>query len=84
MLVAFWHTVPRVVITILVSALLGWTPDPMGLLAAGMALLLVAVLLQPVGVHQARRVLVGLRDNRGQERGLLVGDGVRHHALTGS
>jgi ABC-2 type transport system permease protein len=44
MLVAFWHTVPMVVITIFVSVLLGWTPDPVGLLAAGMALLLVAVL----------------------------------------
>ncbi len=44
MLVALWHTVPMVVITIFVSVLLGWTPDPVGLLAAGMALLLVGVL----------------------------------------
>ena len=44
MLVAFWHTVPMVVITVLVSVLLGWTPEPMGMLAAVMALLLVAVL----------------------------------------
>jgi ABC-2 type transport system permease protein len=44
MLVAFWHTVPMLVITIFVSALLGWTPDPMGLLAAVMAMLLVGVL----------------------------------------
>ena len=44
MLVAFWHTVPMVVITIFVSVLLGWTPDPMGMLAAVLALLLVAVL----------------------------------------
>ncbi|HEU5454482.1 MAG TPA: ABC transporter permease [Nocardioides sp.] len=44
MLVAFWHTVPMVVITIFVSVLLGWTPDPLGLLAAVLGLLLVAVL----------------------------------------
>jgi ABC-2 type transport system permease protein len=44
MLVAFWHTVPMVVITIVASVALGWTPDPLGLLAALMALLLVAVL----------------------------------------
>ena len=44
MLVAFWHTVPMVVITVLVSVLLGWTPEPMGMLAGVMALLLVAVL----------------------------------------
>ncbi len=44
MLVAFWHTVPMVMITIFVSALLGWTPDPMGLLAAAMGLLMVGVL----------------------------------------
>jgi ABC-2 type transport system permease protein len=44
MLVAFWHTVPMVMITIFVSALLGWTPDPMGLLAALMGLLIVGVL----------------------------------------
>jgi ABC-2 type transport system permease protein len=44
MLVAFWHTVPMVVITVFASVLLGWTPDPLGLLAAVMALMLVAVL----------------------------------------
>ena len=44
MLVAFWHTVPMVVITFFVSVLLGWTPDPVGLLALVMAMLLVGVL----------------------------------------
>ena len=44
MLVAFWHTVPMLVITIFASVLLGWTPDPVGLLAALMAILLVGVL----------------------------------------
>lgn len=44
MLVAFWHTVPMVMITIFASALLGWTPDPLGVLAAVMALLMVGVL----------------------------------------
>jgi ABC-2 type transport system permease protein len=44
MLVAFWHTVPMLVITVFVSGLLGWTPDPMGLVAAVMAMLLIGVL----------------------------------------
>jgi ABC-2 type transport system permease protein len=44
MLVAFWHTVPMVVITIFASVLLGWTPDPVGLLAALLALTIVGVL----------------------------------------
>ena len=44
MLVAFWHTVPMIVITVIASAVLGWTPDLMGTLAALLALLLVGVL----------------------------------------
>ena len=44
MLVAFTHTVPMIVITVFVSVLLGWTPDPVGLLAAVLAILIVAVL----------------------------------------
>jgi ABC-2 type transport system permease protein len=44
MLVAFWHTVPMVVITIIASVALGWTPDPVGLLAAVLALSIVGVL----------------------------------------
>ena len=44
MLVAFWHTVPMLVITVFVSVLLGWTPDPVGLLAAVMGTTLVGVL----------------------------------------
>ena len=33
MLVALWHTIPMLVITTIASIALGWTPDPMGLLA---------------------------------------------------
>lgn len=44
MLVCLWQTTPMLVITIFVSVLLGWTPDPLGLLAALMAILLVGVL----------------------------------------
>jgi ABC-2 type transport system permease protein len=44
MLVAFWHTVPMLVITIFASVLLGWTPDPVGLVAAVMGILIVGVL----------------------------------------
>jgi ABC-2 type transport system permease protein len=44
MLVAFWHTVPMVVITIIASVALGWTPDPVGVLAALLALSIVGVL----------------------------------------
>ncbi len=44
MLVAFWHTIPMLVITMIVSVLLGWTPDPMGILAMLLAMSLVAVL----------------------------------------
>jgi ABC-2 type transport system permease protein len=44
MLVCLWQTAPMLVITILVSVTLGWTPDPVGLLAAFIAILLVGVL----------------------------------------
>ena len=44
MLVAFWHTVPMVVITIIASVALGWTPDPVGVLAAVLSLSIVGVL----------------------------------------
>jgi ABC-2 type transport system permease protein len=44
MLVCLWQTAPMVVITLFVSVLLGWTPDPIGLLAALLAFLIVAVL----------------------------------------
>lgn len=44
MVVAFWHTVPMVVITLLASLLFGWTPDPVGVLAGLLGLAIVAVL----------------------------------------
>ena len=44
MLVCAWQTAPMIVITILASVALGWTPDPVGLLAMVLAILLVAVL----------------------------------------
>ena len=44
MLVAFWHTIPMVVILCVASLILGWTPDPMGLLAAVLGLAIVAFL----------------------------------------
>lgn len=44
MMVAFWHTLPMVVITAVASLLLGWTPDPAGLLAGLLGLSIVAVL----------------------------------------
>jgi ABC-2 type transport system permease protein len=44
MLVCLWQTAPMLLITIFVSVLLGWTPDPVGLLAALLAILLVGVL----------------------------------------
>src|SRR5687767_11494227 len=44
MLVAFWHTVPMVVITIIASVALGWTPDAAGVLAAVLSLSIVGVL----------------------------------------
>jgi ABC-2 type transport system permease protein len=50
MLVSFWHTVPMLVITVAVSAVLGWTPDPVGVAAALLGLALVAVLGLALGL----------------------------------
>jgi ABC-2 type transport system permease protein len=50
MLVAFWHTIPMLVITVFVSVILGWTPDPMGILAALLGTALVAVLGLALGL----------------------------------
>jgi ABC-2 type transport system permease protein len=44
MLVCAWQTAPMLLITIFVSVMLGWTPDPMGVLAALLAISLVGVL----------------------------------------
>ena len=44
MMVAFWHTVPMVVITLVASLLLGWTPDPVGILAGLLGMAIVAIL----------------------------------------
>jgi ABC-2 type transport system permease protein len=44
MLVAFWHTIPMLVITLVASMILGWSPDPMGLVAGFLALAIIAVL----------------------------------------
>lgn len=44
MLVALWHTGPMLVILTVATALLGWRPDPMGILAAVMGMALVATL----------------------------------------
>ena len=44
MLVAFWHTIPMVVITLAASLLFGWSPDPVGVLAGLLGLAIVAVL----------------------------------------
>jgi ABC-2 type transport system permease protein len=44
MLVALWHTGPMLVILCIASILLGWTPDPMGMLAFLLAFLIVAIL----------------------------------------
>ena len=44
MLVALWHTAPMVVILAVACGVLGWTPDPMGLLAVLLAFLIIAVL----------------------------------------
>jgi ABC-2 type transport system permease protein len=50
MLVAFWHTVPMLVITVFASVLLGWTPDPVGVAAALLGIALVAVLGLALGL----------------------------------
>ena len=44
MLVAFWHTIPMVVITLVASLILGWTPDVLGLLAGLLAIAIIAIL----------------------------------------
>ncbi|MFC6287779.1 ABC transporter permease [Nocardioides sp. GCM10027113] len=44
MLVAFWHTIPMIVITLLVSLILGWTPTWAGVGAALLSLAIVGVL----------------------------------------
>ena len=44
MLVALWHTLPMMIILGGVCVVLGWTPDPMGLLAALLGFLIVGVL----------------------------------------
>ncbi len=44
MLVSLYHSVPMVVIMVISAALLGWTPDPVGMLAALLAFALIAVL----------------------------------------
>jgi len=44
MLVALWHTGPMLVILCIASLLLGWTPDPMGMLAFVLAFLITALL----------------------------------------
>jgi ABC-2 type transport system permease protein len=44
MLVAFWHTVPMVVILLGACLVLGWVPDPVGVVAALLAFLIIAVL----------------------------------------
>jgi ABC-2 type transport system permease protein len=44
MLVAFWHTIPMVVITLVASLILGWTPDPAGILAGLLSLGFIAIL----------------------------------------
>ena len=44
MVVAFWHTVPMVVITLVASLIFGWTPDLAGVLAGLLGMALVAVL----------------------------------------
>lgn len=50
MLVAAWHTVPMLVILVFVCVLLGWRPDPLGMLAAVMGLLLIALLGLALGL----------------------------------
>jgi ABC-2 type transport system permease protein len=50
MLVAFWHTVPMLVITVFVSVILGWTPDPVGVASGLLGLSLTAVLGLALGL----------------------------------
>jgi ABC-2 type transport system permease protein len=44
MLVALWHTGPMLVILGVASVLLGWTPDPMGMVAFVLAFLIIVLL----------------------------------------
>ena len=44
MLVAFWHTIPMLVITVIASVALGWTPEAAGIGAALLAMTLVGVM----------------------------------------
>jgi ABC-2 type transport system permease protein len=50
MLVAFWHTVPMLVIATVASAILGWTPDPVRVAAALLGLAIIAVLGLALGL----------------------------------
>ncbi len=50
MLVAAWHTVPMLIILIVVCVMLGWTPDPLGLAAAFLGFLLTALLGLALGL----------------------------------
>ncbi len=44
MLVSLYHVVPQVIILTAACLMLGWTPDPVGLLAMGLAVLMIMVL----------------------------------------
>ncbi len=50
MLVSFWHTVPMLVITVVVSSILGWRPEPVGVAAALLGLSIVALLGLALGL----------------------------------
>ncbi len=50
MLVAAWHTVPMMVILVFVCVLLGWMPDPVGMAAALLGFLLIALLGLALGL----------------------------------
>ena len=44
MLVSLYHVVPQMVVLVIVCALYGWTPDPVGMLAIVLALLMIMLL----------------------------------------
>lgn len=44
MLVSLYHVVPQIVILVVADVLLGWRPDPVGMLAMLLAILIIAVL----------------------------------------
>lgn len=50
MLVSLYHSVPMVVIMVISATLLGWTPDPMGLVAALLGFAIIAVLGLALGL----------------------------------